>query len=270
MRCKFCFATFQDVKKDILPKGHLPRAESLRLVEVLAAFGFEKITFAGGEPTLCRWLPDLIRAAKSGGMTTCVVTNGSHLSDNWLDANRGHLDWLALSIDSLSEETNVEAGRAIAGRRPLPASCYRALTESIQDRGYKLKINTVVSKFNYREDLNEFMLTVNPDRWKILQALKVEGQNDQHFSAFYVSHEAFSQFISRHRESIQALDAVVESNEAIKGSYLMIDPAGRFFDNVGDGHFYSSPILERGIDSALEQVRPDMGKFLERGGRYDW
>ena len=270
MRCKFCFATFQDVKKDILPKGHLPKEKSLQVVEQLGDFGFEKITFAGGEPTLCRWLPDLIRAAKSKGMTTCVVTNGSNLSDEWLDANRGHLDWIALSIDSISDETNIEAGRAVAGRRPLPASCYRALAKSIKARGYQLKINTVVSKFNCREDLNAFILTVRPDRWQILQALKVEGQNDQHYGAFYISEQEFGQFTTAHQESIRALDAVVETNEAIKGSYLMVDPAGRFFDNVESGYRYSSPLLEVGVAGALGQVQPEMKKFLSRGGRYDW
>ena len=24
MKCRFCFATFQDVGRDVLPKGHLP------------------------------------------------------------------------------------------------------------------------------------------------------------------------------------------------------------------------------------------------------
>ena len=57
MRCRFCFATFQDVRQSVLPKGHLPREDALRVTEALAEH-FEKITFAGGEPLLCPWLPD--------------------------------------------------------------------------------------------------------------------------------------------------------------------------------------------------------------------
>ncbi|MEO0472453.1 MAG: radical SAM protein, partial [Bacteroidota bacterium] len=53
MRCGFCFATFQDVKRTILPKGHLPKEDALNVVQAIAKAGFEKITFAGGEPTLC-------------------------------------------------------------------------------------------------------------------------------------------------------------------------------------------------------------------------
>lgn len=43
MRCRFCFATFQDVKRDMrLPKGHLPEKDSIKVVEKLAEAGFEK------------------------------------------------------------------------------------------------------------------------------------------------------------------------------------------------------------------------------------
>jgi len=53
-------------------------------------------------------------------------------------------------------------------------------------------------------------------------------------------------------------------------SYLMIDPAGRFYDNVGDRHTYSRPILEVGIAEALQGIRFDHDKFLDRDGFYDW
>ena len=65
MRCGFCFATFQDVKQEMnLPKGHLPEENCILVVDRIAEFGFEKINFVGGEPTLCPWLPDLIVRAK--------------------------------------------------------------------------------------------------------------------------------------------------------------------------------------------------------------
>ncbi|MFN8254897.1 MAG: radical SAM protein [Bacteroidales bacterium] len=91
MRCKFCFATFQDVKHSILPSGHLSREQSIEVVLQLAKAGFEKITFAGGEPTLCSWLSELIKTAKKAGMTTMIVTNGSRLNDHFLQQNRNYL-----------------------------------------------------------------------------------------------------------------------------------------------------------------------------------
>lgn len=124
MRCKFCFATFQDVKNTILPKGHLPKEEALEVVKKIAESGFEKITFAGGEPSLCPWLTDLIRCAKSHNLTTMIVTNGTNLSEKWLGKNQKYLDWIAISIDSCNELANIESGRAVLGKRAIPLERY--------------------------------------------------------------------------------------------------------------------------------------------------
>ena len=49
MRCGFCFATFEDIGTDTLPKGHLGREKTIAVVGALAHAGFQKINFAGGE-----------------------------------------------------------------------------------------------------------------------------------------------------------------------------------------------------------------------------
>ena len=38
MKCGFCFAKFQDVKKNILPKGHLPKDKAIGVIKSLADF----------------------------------------------------------------------------------------------------------------------------------------------------------------------------------------------------------------------------------------
>ena len=45
MKCHFCFATFQDIDPQILPKGHLGRENCLIVVHSLAQAGFQKINF---------------------------------------------------------------------------------------------------------------------------------------------------------------------------------------------------------------------------------
>ncbi|MCD4664242.1 MAG: radical SAM protein, partial [Bacteroidales bacterium] len=136
MRCKFCFATFQDVKQSVLPKGHLPKEQAVEVVKQLADFRFQKITFAGGEPTLCPWLFDLIRTAKNAGMTTMIVTNSSKLTDKFLSENKKSLDWIAISIDSLTKTTNLSIGRAISGRKVLSENYYLSIIEKIKFYGY--------------------------------------------------------------------------------------------------------------------------------------
>jgi radical S-adenosyl methionine domain-containing protein 2 len=268
MRCGFCFATFQDVKQSLLPKGHLPKAEAITLMHHIGKGGlFEKINFAGGEPMLCPWLGELIRVAKSYGLTTSIVTNGSKLTDSWLAEMKPHLNWIGISIDSLNDEINLLSGRAIVGKKVLTLADYQAICLKIKAFGYRLKINTVVHSLNWQEDFSGFIRAVEPERWKVFQVLPVEGQNDSKVDKFLTLEAEFQAFIQRH-QSLTCL--VPETNEAIKGSYLMIDPAGRFFDNSQGKHCYSKPILEIGIEKALSQIHTDYQRFISRGGHYEW
>ena len=52
------------------------------------------------------------------------------------------------------------------------------------------------------------------------------------------------------------------------GSYVMVDPLGRFYDNTLGRHRYSSPILDVGVSAALGDVAVYPGRFEERGGVY--
>lgn len=63
---------------------------------------------------------------------------------------------------------------------------------------------------------------------------------------------------------------VAEDNDDMRGSYAMVDPAGRFFDNVSGGYSYTAPILRAGVDAAWSQVNFSMDRFLDRGGSYDF
>ncbi|WP_299386014.1 viperin family antiviral radical SAM protein [uncultured Lacinutrix sp.] len=267
MRCKFCFATFQDVKQTILPKGHLPEAEALQVVGNIAAAGFKKITFAGGEPLLCKWLPSLIKKAKQLGMTTMIVTNGSKLTDAFLKENTAYLDWIAVSVDSLEDENNVKIGRAITGKTPLSKAFYYGLVDNIKKYGYGLKINTVVNKVNYIDNLTAFIEYAKPQRWKVLQVLPIVGQNDAKIDEFKITAAEYNYFLTTHSD---VKTIVPESNDEIKGSYVMVDPAGRFFDNAQGIHNYSKPILEVGVEEAIKTMDYDLGKFLERDGIYEW
>ena len=270
MRCKFCFATFQDVKHSILPKGHLPKEQAIEVILQLAEIGFEKITFAGGEPPLWPWLPELIATAKEAGMTTMIVTNGSKISDTFLEANKNTLDWIAVRIDSLNADTNISTGRAIAGNIPLTLDYYTSIVDRIKQHSYGLKINTVVSIKNYNEQMNEFIRYAKPKRWKLLQVLPIAGQNDLKINEFKISDEQFRLFLENQNDLIDITSIVAESNSRMKGSYAMVDPAGWFYDNTSGKHNYSRSILEIGSRLAIQQVNYDFSKFVSRGGIYDW
>ena len=270
MKCRFWFATFQDVGQDILPKGHLPREECLAVVEALAAAGFDKINFAGGEPTLCPWLPDLMRRAKELEFTTSMVTNGSCVTREWLDRVDGCLDWAAVSIDTVDPEKLKRMGRTTRAG-PLSEADYLHIMDMLKQSNIRLKINTVVTRSNYCENLAGFIANARPERWKLLQVLPVRGQNDGLVDKLVITHEEFARYVARNRyvESVGIM-VVPESNDLMTGSYVMVDPAGRFFDNVAGTHVYSRPINQIGVDAALREASVDPDKFRLRDGLYDW
>ena len=267
-RCRYCFATFNDIA-DILPaKSYLSKEESIKLINLLAEAGCKKITFAGGEPTLCRWLSDLIKYAKQVGLKTMIVTNGSRLNDEFLAANKDNLDWIAVSIDSIKESTNNVIGRCGPCSNARRENEYIALIEKIKSYGYRLKINTVVSSANFMENMSPFINKMQPERWKVLQTLPVFGQNDGKVEDFLITDEQFQLFIEQNKNLLAGIELVPESCDAITGSYVMIDPLGRLFDDTKGAHTYSSEILNVGFTNALSEISFDYQKYLDRGADY--
>ncbi len=259
-RCRFCFATFRDVD------GQLSVDDAHRLVEVLRAAGGQKLTFAGGEPTLHPAIGQLVRHSKEAGFITCIVSNGACLG-RLLDQHSGELDWVGLSIDSGDEEVQLELGRG--------AGDYiaRAVALALRSRrlGIRIKLNTVVTALTWREDMSDLVRRVRPDRWKVFQALPITGQSDTAIDDLLVDEDQFGAFVDRHAHlAAEGFPPVVETNDAMLGSYVMVDPLGRFYGNTTGRHVYSDPILDVGVDVALSQVgfRPD--KFEARGGMYQW
>ena len=263
MSCGHCYAAN-------LSHKNLGSEEVMEIVRLLADAGYEKINFAGGEPMLYHGLDDLIKEAKYGGMTTSIVTNGSRITEDWLKSMHRCLDWVALSVDSIRPVTNEMSGRATS-LGSITAEEYLWTARSIKMHGVRLKINTVVTLYNHEEDMSGFIRAAEPERWKIMQALTVAGQNDESMHSFQVTANQFKAYVERHRRiEREGIVVIPEDNDMMTGSYAMVDPLGRFFDNVDGRYSYSRPILEVGIADALKDVRIDTNKFEERGGLYDW
>ena len=264
MNCTHCFATFRDI-----PGQQLSEAESQTLIGALAGAGFEKINFAGGEPTLCPYLDGLICGAKRLGMTTSIVTNGTAITPEWVAGMRGCLDWAALSIDSAIPGTHLASGRSIRDG-PISREGYLEMAGLVR-RYMRLKINTVVTALNRDEDMSDFVIRAAPERWKIMQALHVAGQNDPDPTGYAASAGQFATFVSRNgRVAHHGITVVPESNDMMRGSYIMVSPDGRFCDNVTGRYRYSDPILDVGVERALEKIDVDPETFAARGGLYDW
>ena len=259
MGCKFCYATFEDFNV----VNQLNYDDACTILYKLHRAGVEKVTFAGGEPMLWKHLQDAIVFAKGLGMTTSIITNGAMIKEQWLIDMQKHLDWIGLSVDSINYNTNKQIGRVHKGM-PLD---YYMLVSIIHKYNYKLKINTVVNAYNQYENLNHFINFANPLRWKVFQALRIEGQNDAQWDEVKVTDISFELYLKAHRNQ---KSLVPEDNEAMTGSYLLVDPLGRFFENSKGTHTYSDPVQNNTVEHCLSQINLDREMFVKRGGLYEW
>ena len=260
--CEYCYATFLDkvVKKPVTVEN------VKQILNLLHEKGIEKITFAGGEPTLFNGIENILIHAKNLGITTCIVTNGARL-EKLIASYSTYLDWVTLSIDSHDEQIQQKIGRGNGNY--VENSIY--LANMCHNAKIKLKMNTVVNIFNHQENLETLVKIIHPKRWKIFQVLPINGQNNGKVEKLLITSDQFQEFVARHNDlKKENIVIIPEDNDAMTGSYLMIDPEGMFFSNVNRKYKYSNPILQVGVDQAFSEIDFNIQKLEQRGGKYDW
>lgn len=272
-RCRFCFSAWshldcRELWQERLTTSRILKelrdffdpANSCNPLHEQMHWNSVRLSLAGGEPTLLGMrLADIAREAKDFGFRVSLITNGSQLDTTLLYALAPNLTVLGLSVDSLQATTNIAVGRALRDT-VLTLDDIVAITEVARtaNPALAIKINTVVNKANAEEDLSILIDRVRPMRWKVLRMLPVITDD------LAVDHLAFSSFVARHG----AFSAVMcsEDNDEMAQSYVMIDPYGRFFQNVPDSgnYLYSSPISDIGPANAFAQVPFASKKFAAR------
>jgi len=260
--CGYCYATFRDIP------GTLTEEKAIEVLDRLRDAGTEKVTFVGGEPTLCPHLIPLVKHAKEIGLWTMLVTNGSRLAGAYRDAIVPHLDWVSLSIDASDPAINSKMGRGNVRFLEFSVRCWEELARYPHLR---LKINTVVTRDNLEDDMRPLIRRLQPKRWKVFQVLPVRGQNDGVVDPLLISKEEFDAYVARHRElDAEGIGPIAEDNRDLTGTYLMLDALGRFFHNRTGEHVYTESLLDVGVWEAVRQVGWDVEGFLARNGIYDW
>jgi radical S-adenosyl methionine domain-containing protein 2 len=263
--CGFCFHT--EKTSDILSIEDAKRG-----MKLLTEAGMKKLNFAGGEPFLyTKFMAELLRYGKQDLAieSRSIVSNGSKITEKFLRENAAFIDILAISCDSFNPETNIAIGR---GKRGENVAQMTRIAGWCREFGIKFKINTVVNSLNWEEDMTAQITTFQPFRWKVFQCLIVTGENENEqrkrdARKFLVSEEQWKVFCDTHKH----LECFVpESNEMMKGSYLILDEYMRFLDKGDSEEKASESILKVGVKRAMRQVRWDDNAFRERGGIYDW
>ncbi len=274
--CRYCYAHWERAEsiKDLIREEHQVRALVTELGRFFRSdgatrkFGLQgvnpRLNIAGGEPLLFpSAVQTAVHQARRLGIRASLITNGSFLTKELCESLAPGLDMLGVSIDSGNVDTNNLIGRVDSHGRLLNLDSLSRSFEVLRrcNPALAVKLNTVVNRLNWQDDLSNVVDVVEPEKWKILRALPVVDQStsvtDIQFQAFVTRHAAYRSI------------AVVEDNQDMQESYIMVDPQGRFFQNspCSAGYQYSQPILEVGAEKAFEQVNFNPERFLSRYSR---
>ena len=256
MKCRFCFGGFNECH------SKLSKDEWIELIHRVADetkhIPNRRINFAGGEPLLVPYLSDLILTCHQCGLDASIITNGSLLTKEFIEANKKYLSCIGISIDDLSIERNALSGRSVNGK-PLSFMDYVERCQWVKEAGIKLKVNTVINRFNASQNFSPLLEWVDVDRWKVLRMLLLENENLD-AKEWLPSDELFNDFVSRHLKH----RPVVENDTDIQNTYLFVSPDGMLMDN-GTGELKSLVNLnEHSLAFAMDQLNFNSVTYRKR------
>jgi radical S-adenosyl methionine domain-containing protein 2 len=252
-KCKFCFAKWNQ-NEELWNNFDKVKIILNKLLSIWKSN--YRLNFVGGEPLLfpSKILP-VMKYAISKGMNISLQTNGTNLET--LKPIIRDISQLGISIDSWDVERNKRIGRC-CGSKTLNRDELLNKIKLLRNEGgtFKLKINTVVSEWNWDDVVVPQMAEFGCNRIKILRQMpfgQVKG----------ISQKQFDTFIEKNYS--EYLPIFIEDNDLMTESYLMIAPNGKLFQNGKLGEYiYSDSLINIDFLDALRQINFDFDKFKAR------
>lgn len=142
LRCEHCFA--QALIDD--SRTQMTVADYRSVAEQAMALGTINFSFQGGEPLLCKELPEIIRACSPHKNLISVTTNGTLITPQRLDALK------ALGVDILTISLDSSIAAEHDSFRGVPGSYARTLAgvNLALARGFNVTLGTVVTHATLR------------------------------------------------------------------------------------------------------------------------
>lgn len=270
--CKFCF-----VKN--LPRRRLPLDQVVRILRQFKMAGGRRVRYAGGEPTLHPQLLEILELTCRVGLVSSLVTHARRIDEDWIERFLPHLRILTISVDSDSDSTENRLGRRLKSVEGGHVSQVERVCAMVhvwnlrrpRSRRVSLTFNMVITAVNAHETPVELIRRCRPEKVKLLQFLRVDGENDAVAAELECPDTAFQAYHDRlHVLERDGIAVVAEISDDMDRSYAMLDSMGQFFQTRDGRYVLSEPVLDVGIEKAFAQVGGcDHEKFVHRGADYD-
>ena len=257
--CKYCFADFK--MKD------MPLRDAKKVIDSVEEFfrenGIEngRINIAGGEPLMYRHLDAIIDYIAEKNIKVSIITNGSRLTEERIAAWQGKVSSIGISVDAISPEADIHIGRCDALKRTNDLEALVKISEAIHKAGIKLKVKTVVSKANLKEDMLSVYKALKPDRLKLIYVHVVHNVNEWPETMELIpSVGEYNDFVERNRYE-ENCELVLERPLDMQNAYFMINPHGEVYINAfGLEKKYGNSIYEP-LSEIYSRLPFDLKKF---------
>jgi len=210
----------------------LSLAEIKTLATSFSSLGIEKVRITGGEPSLRKDLPQIIRTIKNtpGIKTVALTTNGYKLTEQlpvWIENG---LDNLNVSIDSFEPKSF----KLITGHNKLQ-EILDGIEHALNDGFHNIKINTVLMKEHSANQLQQYFdyIKHRPISLRFIELMQT-GDNEafyqaQHVSGQHIKNQLFSQGWVQVIQDKTAGPAQVFSHPDYQGTIGLIMPYAKDF-----------------------------------------
>lgn len=256
-KCVYCFCKFKE-------QIHLSLEDAYKVVDNIERYFLAnyvedgRINLAGGEPLLYPHLDELIDYIHQKHIQVSIITNGSLLTVEKIENWRRKVSCIGISIDSTREKIRNKIGRT--SDKPISNSKLIELCKLIRETGIKLKINTVVSKFNIDENMVDFFKKLKPDRLKFFKMQIVEGINDE-AEEHSITEKEYQSFISKHKK---LKNVISEGEHDMENSYLMINAKGGVILNDKGKYISYGDCLKEELIDIIEHLPLNMERYSKR------
>ncbi len=261
-RCKHCFAKFKCNDQISLSDAKVV-VDKIKEYFVINGISDGRINIAGGEPFLYQGLGELIEYINGKGIEVSIITNGFLLMSNFIQQYKDKISMIGISVDSLDEEMCINLGRCTVSRETLNFKKIVDLGREIKFNGIMLKYNIVLTKLNCKESVEKFkelFLKTWPDRIKLIQ-MRVNDEVNDKANDLRIEESEFEEYC---RQFKKVKNIVVESDDDLESSYIIIDPAGNLISNKGHKHETVGNVLENQLTALVDKAGIDYFKFSSR------